>query len=39
MSVKINITIIEINSLNKKINNIFKEIDSVIHILIESKNL
>src|SRR5256886_10284071 len=38
MAVTIHITIIELNALHPKRQNLFEELDSVIHLLMEAKN-
>src|SRR3546814_3790184 len=38
MSVNIHITIIELNALHTKRQNLFQELDAVIHLLLEAKH-
>src|SRR5437773_12534140 len=38
MAVNIHITIIELNALHTKIQNLFQELDAVIHLLMEAKH-
>src|SRR5262245_36771799 len=38
MSVNIHITIIELNALHTKRQNLFQELDAVIHLLMEAKH-
>src|SRR5947208_14512552 len=38
MAVNIHITIIELNSLHTKRQNLFQELDAVIHLLMEAKH-
>src|SRR5699024_11723886 len=38
MAVKIHITIIELNALHTKRQNLFQELDAVIHLLMEAKH-
>src|SRR5699024_5862265 len=39
MAVNIHITIIELNALHTKRQNLFQELDAVIHLLMEAKHL